>query len=166
MTKVEEAMGTEMPLETIPCADNTMIQTSSPINPKWSPQDAACAKLFGPWDNLPCYDHINEVRLLRDLDNSIVLFEEQINHSDAGFRVWQNRHKQAMEAGLVEVPGFPCLQSVHKGRGPGTTKHGSSDTFISFTSDVRSSWGAYLDSLHCLDMHRRTSSDNDLLFPE
>lgn len=114
--KADEATGTVMPLESIPHADNSVTQTSSPINPKWSPQDDVCAKLFGPWDNLPCYDHINEVRLLRDLDNAIVLFEEQINHSDAGFRAWRSRHKQAMEAGLVEVPGFPCLHTVRKGK--------------------------------------------------
>jgi hypothetical protein len=114
--KVEETEDAVAPLEAIPCTGSIMTPTSSPINPKWSPQDDVCAKLFGPWDNLPCYDHINEVRLLRDLDNAIVLFEQQINHSDAGFRAWRTQHIQAMEAGLAPIPGFPCLQTVRKGK--------------------------------------------------
>ncbi|KAM0253047.1 hypothetical protein ACHAQJ_007478 [Trichoderma viride] len=113
--KVEEAEGIVTALESIPGTDTIATQTLPPVNPKWSPQDDVCAKLFGPWDNLPCYDHINEVRLLRELDDAIVLFETQIHHGDAGFRAWRDRHKQAMEAGLAAIPGFPCLQTVRDG---------------------------------------------------
>jgi hypothetical protein len=113
--KVEETEGIVMPLESILNADHIATQTLPPVIPKWSPQDVICAKLFGPWDNLPCYDHINEARLLRELDNAITLFETQIHHSDAGFRAWRDRHKQAMKAGLAEIPGFPCLQTIRDG---------------------------------------------------
>ncbi|KAL7789379.1 hypothetical protein V8C37DRAFT_386363 [Trichoderma ceciliae] len=113
--KVEEAEGIVVPLASIPSEDHITTQLVPPVNPKWSPQDAICAKLFGPWDNLPCYDHINEVGLLRELDNVIVLFETQIHHSDVGFRAWRERHKQAMKSGLAEIPGFPYLQTVRDG---------------------------------------------------
>ncbi|KAH6608663.1 annexin a7 [Trichoderma cornu-damae] len=114
--KEKEVEGVAMPLESAPPSDDVATtRMLAPVNPKWSPQDAICAKLFGPWDNLPCYDHINEVGLLRELDKVIVLFEAQIHHSDAGFRAWRQRHKQAMQNGLAEVPGFPCLQVVRGG---------------------------------------------------
>ncbi|RFU73483.1 annexin a7 [Trichoderma arundinaceum] len=113
--KVEEAEGMVMPLARIPSAENIATKILPPVNPKWSPQDAICAKLFGPWDNLPCYDHINEVALLRELDNAIIAFEAHIHHSDIGFRAWRERHKRAMENGLAELPGFPCLQTVREG---------------------------------------------------
>lgn len=113
--EAEEAKGTVMPLASIPSADITAKQILPPVNPKWSAQDARCAKLFGPWDNLPCHHHINEARLLRELDNAIVLFETQIHHSDTGFRAWRERHKQAMEAGLAEIPMYPYIQTDRNG---------------------------------------------------
>ncbi|KAK0761080.1 hypothetical protein N5P37_006024 [Trichoderma harzianum] len=108
--KVEEAEGTVMPLESIPPAADLAPMETLPVNPKWDQQDALCTKLFGPWDNLPCHNHLNEGRLLRDLDDAIVLFETLIYHSDAGFHAWREHHKQAMEAGLAEIPTYPYLQ--------------------------------------------------------
>ncbi|KAL7945966.1 hypothetical protein V8C42DRAFT_344708 [Trichoderma barbatum] len=107
--KVEEVEGTMMPLANMPSADVAATEILTPISPKWGPQDALCAKLFGPWDNLPCYNHMNEGRLLRDLDDVIALFETKTQHSDAGFRDWRERHKQAMDAGLAEIPRYPYL---------------------------------------------------------
>ncbi|KAL7935322.1 hypothetical protein V8C35DRAFT_299141 [Trichoderma chlorosporum] len=108
--KAEEGEGIVMPLASIPFSDLVATEIPPPVKPKWGPQDALCAKLFGPWDNLPCHNHIKESRLLRDLDDAIVLFETQIHHSDAGFRAWRERHKQAMDAGLAEIPTYPYLQ--------------------------------------------------------
>ncbi|KAK1249150.1 hypothetical protein MKX07_002666 [Trichoderma sp. CBMAI-0711] len=106
--------GSVQPLEAIPSADTAATQILPRVNPKWTPLDDFCAKLFGPWDDLPRYAHINEPRLLRELDDAIVLFERQINHSDAGFRVWRERHKKAMEAGLAESHTYPCLETRGK----------------------------------------------------
>lgn len=106
--------GSVQPLESIPSADIAASQTLPRINPKWTPLDESCAKLFGPWDDLPRYAQMNEPQLLRELDDAIVLFERQINHSDAGFRVWRERHKKAMEACLTETHKYPCLQTTVK----------------------------------------------------
>ncbi|KAL7820009.1 hypothetical protein V8C26DRAFT_378814 [Trichoderma gracile] len=106
--------GSVQPLETIPSADDAATQTLSRINPKWTWLDDFCAKLFGPWDDLPRYAHMNEPQLLRRLDDAIVVFERQINHSDDGFRVWRERHKKAMEAGLAKAHKYPCLQTTFR----------------------------------------------------
>ncbi|KOS16841.1 hypothetical protein ESCO_004737 [Escovopsis weberi] len=82
---------------------------------RWTPQDVFCSSLFGPWDDLPCRDYHGQTSLLRDLDRIISLFDARIQHSDAGFRAWRARHKQAMEAGLAEVPGFPNLGHARPG---------------------------------------------------
>ncbi|UKZ53797.1 hypothetical protein TrVGV298_007597 [Trichoderma virens] len=114
--KAEEAEGTAVPLASIPSAGLVTTENLPPVHPKWGPQDTLCTKLFGPWDNLPCHNHIQEGRLLRDLDDVIVLFETQIHHSDAGFRAWRERHQQAMDAGLAEIPTYPYLQRVRNGK--------------------------------------------------
>ncbi|KAL6873129.1 hypothetical protein J3F83DRAFT_603430 [Trichoderma novae-zelandiae] len=110
--EAQHTEGSVQPLESIPSANMAATQTLPRINPKWTPLDDFCAKLFGPWDDLPRYAHINEPRLLRELDDAIVLLERQINHSDTGFRLWRERHKKAMEAGLAELHRYPCLQTT------------------------------------------------------
>ncbi|PTB67048.1 hypothetical protein BBK36DRAFT_1117033 [Trichoderma citrinoviride] len=104
--------GSVQPLESIPSTDVAATQNLTRINPKWESLDNTCAELFGPWDDLPRYAQINEPRLLRELDNAIVLFESRINHDDAGFHVWRERHKKAMEAGLAKIHRYPCLQTM------------------------------------------------------
>lgn len=106
--------GSVQPLEDVQPADIAETQTLPRINPKWTPLDDFCAKLFGPWDDLPRYAQINDARLLRELDDAIVAFERHIKHSDAGFRVWRERHKKAMDAGLAEIHRYPCLQTTGK----------------------------------------------------
>ncbi|KAK5990798.1 hypothetical protein PT974_09071 [Cladobotryum mycophilum] len=114
--KFEDTDSTAKGLASIPTRPSPEPTKPIPANVKWTPQDAICARLFGPWDNLPCHDYLDQTNLLRDLDRVIVAFEARIRHTDAGFRAWRGLHKRAMEAGLAEIPGFPSLRQIRDGK--------------------------------------------------
>ncbi|KAJ6788324.1 hypothetical protein PWT90_09536 [Aphanocladium album] len=82
----------------------------------WSAEDAYYTKLFKAWDNLPLHDASTETELLAELDHIIPHFDSYIGHNDLGFRAWVRRHQLAMELGLVEVPTWPKLYTVKRGK--------------------------------------------------
>lgn len=92
---------------------------------QWTPEEERYTRLFNEWMELPFQKAQGttpeSIQCLWQLDALIVGFDKHIQHSDAGFAEWRDRHQTAMEVHQSPAIAYPNLLADARGRKKGHT---------------------------------------------